>query len=109
MVLASLLSSSLMAPLVTFVTLFGTCALNFISMELEDPFGEDDNDLPLAHFQAEMNNCLLMLLHPNTDIIAGVSDQCIMNFYDLQNTVTVHDALSMTACDSDENSGGRTR
>ena len=26
-------------------------ALNFISIELENPFGLDANDLPLAHFQ----------------------------------------------------------
>ena len=31
--------------------------LNFIGVELENPFGQDDNDLPLDHFQDEMNNC----------------------------------------------------
>ena len=27
------------------------CCLNFIGVELENPFGRDDNDLPLEHFQ----------------------------------------------------------
>ena len=26
-------------------------------MELENPFGLDANDLPLEHFQQEMNDC----------------------------------------------------
>ena len=27
------------------------CCLNYIGVELENPFGRDDNDLPLKHFQ----------------------------------------------------------
>ena len=42
-------------------------------MELENPFGLDDNDLPLDHFQQEMNSCLLMLLHENSDLITATS------------------------------------
>mmetsp|Transcript_21914 Transcript_21914/g.62916 ORF Transcript_21914/g.62916 Transcript_21914/m.62916 type:complete len:548 (+) Transcript_21914:71-1714(+) len=72
--------SLVIAPILAFIPVFGSHALNFISIQLEDPFGADDNDLPLSHFQAEMNNCLLMLLHPRTDIIADVSDGCIMDF-----------------------------
>lgn len=61
-IVAVLLNSLVFAPMVTFVQIFGLHAMNLISMQLEDPFGEDANDLPLAHFQAEMNNCLLMLV-----------------------------------------------
>ncbi|CAJ1344315.1 unnamed protein product [Effrenium voratum] len=68
------------APLITFITVFGMFALNFISMELENPFGLDANDLPLAHFQKEMNDCLLMLLHPNTDLVAGLAPAVKMDF-----------------------------
>lgn len=89
MVLASLLSSLVLTPLITFVALFGTHAINFIAIELENPFGEDDNDLPLAHFQAEMNSCLLMLLHYDTDIIAGTSPECIMDFDTLKQSMTL--------------------
>jgi len=88
-VVSAVIDHLVWAPILAFVPVFGAHAINFIAIELEDPFGEDDNDLPLAHFQAEMNNCLLMLLHPNTDIIAGVSDNCITDFEELKSTVCV--------------------
>merc|ERR1719199_1359659 len=75
--------SKVLAALFTFIPIFGMYALNFIASELENPFGIDSNDLPLSHFQDEMNSCLLMLLHPNTDMIASVSPQCVMKFEDL--------------------------
>lgn len=53
----------------------GMFALNFISIELENPFGLDANDLPLTHFQKEMNDCLLMLLHLNTDLVSGLASR----------------------------------
>jgi len=34
-----------------------------------------------------MNNCLMMLLHPNTDLIATVSDRCEMDFHKLREQV----------------------
>merc|ERR1712194_930154 len=39
------------------------------------------------HFQEEMNSCLLMLLHPNTDLIATVSPNCIFDFGSLQHAM----------------------
>jgi len=87
MIVSSLLGHVVLAPLVTFVSIFGTHSLNFISAELEDPFGDDDNDLPLGHFQAEMNRCLLMLLHYDTDIVARTSPDCITDFEQLKQTM----------------------
>merc|ERR1719230_599445 len=72
--------SKVLASLFTFIPIFGMYSLNFIALELEDPFGTDANDLPLSNFQFEMNNCLLMLLHDNTDMIAGTSERCIKDF-----------------------------
>lgn len=80
--------SKILAALFTFVPIFGMYCLNFIAGELENPFGVDDNDLPLGRFQDEMNSCLLMLLHPNTDMIAGTSSRCITSFDDLLEAVT---------------------
>lgn len=54
------------------IPIFGMSCLNFIGVELENPFGQDDNDLPLDHFQGEMNNCLLMLLHSSADLLPDV-------------------------------------
>jgi len=81
MMISSVVQSKVFAPLFTLVPLFGMFALNFIGVELENPFGDDDNDLPLDHFQAEMNKCLLMLLQENADLIPGVSpSRCIAEF-----------------------------
>jgi len=83
LMISQALRSKVLAALFTFVPVFGMYSLNFIAAELEDPFGTDDNDLPLSHFQEEMNSCLLMLLHPSTDLIAGVSPHCILDFEQL--------------------------
>jgi hypothetical protein len=93
--IATTVKSLVVAPVLTFVFVFGMFALNFISMELEDPFGEDDNDLPLAHFQAEMNNCLMMLLHHKNDMIAGVSSRCVMDFNKLKDAVSTTTTMHM--------------
>merc|ERR1712176_765428 len=69
LVVSCLLTSKIVAVLYTFVPICGMFSLNYIAIELENPFGTDDNDLPVAHFQTEMNQCLLMLLHDNTDMI----------------------------------------
>merc|ERR1719410_2293258 len=87
MMMSTLLTNPFTASILTFVILFGVFSLNFIAIELENPFGKDDNDLPLEHFQTEMNSCLLMLLHYNTDIIADTSSTCIVDFHELKATV----------------------
>lgn len=85
LMISCLISSKVIAPLFAFVPIFGMFSLNFIGVELENPFGNDDNDLPLDHFQTEMNKCLLMLLEDNADLIAGVSQtRCIRKFKDLK-------------------------
>lgn len=83
LMMCSIIKSKVMATLMTGVVITGMFSLNFIAVELENPFGTDDNDLPMEHFQEEMNLCLLMLLHENTDMISGISPQCITNFLDL--------------------------
>eukprot|EP00927_Polykrikos_kofoidii_P071890 TRINITY_DN6808_c1_g1_i1.p1 TRINITY_DN6808_c1_g1~~TRINITY_DN6808_c1_g1_i1.p1 ORF type:complete len:648 (-),score=75.50 TRINITY_DN6808_c1_g1_i1:83-2026(-) len=59
---AAVIKSLVGAPIVTFLPLFGMWSVTFISGELEQPFGQDPNDLPLTELQFEMNNSLLMLL-----------------------------------------------
>merc|ERR1712048_898572 len=44
-VLSTLMQSPIMAFIVTFLPVFAAASLNYISMELENPFGKDDNDL----------------------------------------------------------------
>merc|ERR1719240_1523562 len=83
--MSTVVRSRILGPLVTFVPIFGILGLVFIGIQLENPFGSDDNDLPLEHFQHEMNSCLLMLLHPDTDLIAGLDEErCKYEFLTLE-------------------------
>ncbi|CAK9058555.1 Hypothetical protein SCF082_LOCUS31188 [Durusdinium trenchii] len=79
------------APILTFLAVFSMFALNFISIELENPFGLDANDLPLSEFQKEMNDCLLMLLHPNTDLVSGLDPKGITSFKQLYEEINPSD------------------
>merc|ERR1711972_670921 len=40
--------------------------VNYIAAEIESPFGDDPNDLPLQALQKDMNKSLWVLLHPKT-------------------------------------------
>lgn len=88
LMLSTLIFNKFLIALFTFVPMFGMCCMNYIAIELENPFGLDPNDLPLGHFQTEMNSCLLLLLHPNTDIIASVGRGCIKDFEVLFSQIT---------------------
>lgn len=93
MIITAVVKSKVLAAAVSFIPMFGLYSLNFIAIELENPFGTDDNDLPMSHFQTEMNGCLLMLLHDNTDMIAGTSDRAVIDFYELLGTMrNAHDS-----------------
>mmetsp|Transcript_26328 Transcript_26328/g.71547 ORF Transcript_26328/g.71547 Transcript_26328/m.71547 type:complete len:455 (-) Transcript_26328:91-1455(-) len=99
--MASLIrGSKLFAAICSFVPVFGTFSLNFVARQLEHPFGHDDNDLPLFHFQTEMNSSLLMLLHDKADHVSQPSPQCVRDFQILK-TVGVasrrHSLCSMDA------------
>jgi len=83
MMITVVIRTKFFAALITFVVIFGMFGVNFIASELENPFGSDQNDLPLAHFQNEMNNSLLMLLNPKTDHVATTAKKCVMQFEDL--------------------------
>merc|ERR1740121_1334591 len=72
------------AAIFTFLPTFGMFSLNLIGMELENPFGADDNDLPLSNFQHEMNSSLLMFLETHADICPGISEtRCEYDFQTL--------------------------
>eukprot|EP00928_Gymnodinium_smaydae_P099801 TRINITY_DN9627_c0_g1_i2.p1 TRINITY_DN9627_c0_g1~~TRINITY_DN9627_c0_g1_i2.p1 ORF type:complete len:464 (-),score=70.82 TRINITY_DN9627_c0_g1_i2:22-1413(-) len=78
------------AALFSFVPAWGLYCLLIVSQELENPFGTDDNDLPLRRFQDEMNCCLMMLLHPKLDLVVGVSPACEKLFSNLYDVFTQH-------------------
>jgi len=71
------------AGILSFIPLFGMYGVNLVAIELEMPFGMDDNDLPLSTFQKEMNETLLMLMHEMTDHLPQTSSDCRTSFEDL--------------------------
>lgn len=75
-VITSLVKWKPMAMLLTFLPLWVLAGMNQISIELENPFGDDDNDLPLEHFQLDMDRTMCMLLHPRSDILVKLNDAC---------------------------------
>eukprot|EP00913_Durusdinium_trenchii_P028632 g26853.t1 len=78
----SIFTQPALCVIFSFIPIFGMSCLNFIGVELENPFGQDDNDLPLDHFQDEMNNCLLMLLHSSADLLPDVDSMRCMTDVD---------------------------
>jgi putative membrane protein len=71
----------------TFFPVFGTFCLHYIAEELEMPFGDDSNDLPIAHFQEEMNSSLMMLIHYNADHVAKTSSRAEMEWEGLVGSI----------------------
>lgn len=100
LMMCSIIRSKILATAMTMIIITGMFSLNFISVELENPFGTDDNDLPMEHFQDEMNLCLLMLLHEHTDMIPSISHECITDFPSLISS------MDMFRNESDSGSGG---
>jgi len=94
LMLSAFITSRVLLPLTAFLPIFGFFSMNYIAIQLENPFGDDENDLPLENFQHEMNSGLLMLLHPKTDIIVCTSPQCVMDFSRLLETVGVTQKMS---------------
>jgi putative membrane protein len=108
-----------------FISVFSMCALNLIAQEIENPFGDDANDLHIDHAQHEMNDALLLLLSdaalmvPNYSTVARLtscSDTHRLSVYmpltktssrPIAGTVssdTVHQRSSRTSYVSDRNS-----
>eukprot|EP00928_Gymnodinium_smaydae_P003227 TRINITY_DN11153_c0_g1_i1.p1 TRINITY_DN11153_c0_g1~~TRINITY_DN11153_c0_g1_i1.p1 ORF type:complete len:346 (+),score=35.03 TRINITY_DN11153_c0_g1_i1:75-1112(+) len=54
------------AFLYALVSTFSVWSINFIAIEIEAPFGTDDNDLPLESLQESFNDSLVTLLQPQT-------------------------------------------
>eukprot|EP00747_Dinoflagellata_sp_TGD_P129851 gnl/TRDRNA2_/TRDRNA2_174750_c1_seq2.p1 gnl/TRDRNA2_/TRDRNA2_174750_c1~~gnl/TRDRNA2_/TRDRNA2_174750_c1_seq2.p1 ORF type:complete len:517 (+),score=63.43 gnl/TRDRNA2_/TRDRNA2_174750_c1_seq2:84-1634(+) len=52
------------AGLLVFLQVFVLWSLTFIAKELEQPFGDDDDDLNVEEVQKNLNARLLLLLHP---------------------------------------------
>merc|ERR1712232_1473391 len=57
-----------LASIFSFVITLSFWGINTIAVELEQPFGDDDNDLPLIDMQSDLNQSLQDLLNPRATI-----------------------------------------
>lgn len=58
------IKSTVWAAVLSFLVTSGFWSLLYIAAEIDQPFGDDTNDLPLRDMQREMNQSLITLLHP---------------------------------------------
>mmetsp|Transcript_58776 Transcript_58776/g.140089 ORF Transcript_58776/g.140089 Transcript_58776/m.140089 type:complete len:611 (-) Transcript_58776:187-2019(-) len=63
---SALTDSIVLAASGSFLAVFLSCSMNLIASEIELPFGDDANDLPLGEMQQAMNASLLTLMHWRT-------------------------------------------
>lgn len=61
--MANIMHNPVWVVFMTFAAVSGYVSLNEVAQELEDPFGDDANDLPLQSYQKTINNRLLQLLY----------------------------------------------
>lgn len=60
--LASMLLDSYLASALSFIVVFFLWCINFIALQLEFPFGNGENDLPMQQFQTDWNKSVGTLL-----------------------------------------------
>jgi len=63
---ALILKSAFWSAVFTFITTFALWGTNYIAAEIENPFGDDPNDLPLGIMQEDFNQSLWLLLNKHT-------------------------------------------
>eukprot|EP00929_Paragymnodinium_shiwhaense_P078589 TRINITY_DN40757_c0_g1_i2.p1 TRINITY_DN40757_c0_g1~~TRINITY_DN40757_c0_g1_i2.p1 ORF type:complete len:624 (+),score=88.57 TRINITY_DN40757_c0_g1_i2:106-1977(+) len=71
-------SSPIWAAVLSFVQVFILWTLHLISVEIQNPFGTDANDLDQVGLHLEMNQHLLLLLKPSTLTTPTLSKQAII-------------------------------
>eukprot|EP00746_Dinoflagellata_sp_MGD_P022754 gnl/MRDRNA2_/MRDRNA2_15326_c0_seq1.p1 gnl/MRDRNA2_/MRDRNA2_15326_c0~~gnl/MRDRNA2_/MRDRNA2_15326_c0_seq1.p1 ORF type:complete len:536 (+),score=90.38 gnl/MRDRNA2_/MRDRNA2_15326_c0_seq1:148-1755(+) len=67
-----------------FVPVFCFWCINFIAAEIENPFGDDVNDLPIQEMQESMNKALLLLLDSRTCRVPTLSSSAVKHFQNLK-------------------------
>lgn len=86
--MAAIIINRYWACIFTGVPVAGLFALNYIARELEMPFGDDPNDLPIDEFQEHMNRSLLMLIREESDHIVKPSTKCMRSYDEVKASTT---------------------
>lgn len=70
-------SSMITAAIFTFVQVCVLWALNLIAVEIENPFGSDDNDLDYLQMQVELNRQLVMLASKSASALPSLVTESV--------------------------------
>jgi putative membrane protein len=92
----------------TLIPVWALWSLNAIARELEMPFGDDPNDLPLFDFHEHMNTSLLMLIREETDLVPSIDlTTCHFEFKEMKKHIIgnrpkdfVREESAQSACSS---------
>jgi len=80
------------SAVITFVSVLPVWAINLIAGELEQPFGDDKNDLPLSKMHIEMNRGLLMLLDQRAQRVPRLKRKAARDIQLLAEPASYHSA-----------------
>lgn len=67
----------------TFISIVCMKGIDMIAIELENPFGDDPNDLPIATMHAAVNRDLTLLVNPETWTIPQLLETAVMSYDEL--------------------------
>lgn len=87
------------SAIIAFLVVFSYWSVYYISLEMEMPFGDDCNDLPLQEMQGDMNKSLIALLDPEAQEVPAFDynpeehDQLRTNLIDFDRTLVPPDPL----------------
>ena len=73
------MDSLMWAGVLSFLVIMAFWSINFIAIELEMPFGDDLNDLPLLDLQRDYNLSIISLMDKRATVhrISSTSQRCI--------------------------------
>merc|ERR1719245_2715289 len=78
----------------TFISVVCMKGLDVTAIELENPFGDDPNDLPIFQMHHSMNRDLTLLVNPKTWTIPRLLPTALIKYEDLV-TMNKEDRLSL--------------
>lgn len=82
--------SAALAAIGGFCVTFAIWCLVYIALELDQPFGDDHNDLPLVLLQQDFNRSLLDLLHPLAQSLPNYVPTMTETVVESSNQVLMH-------------------
>jgi len=83
-VICSIIASHwIWAGVLCFIMVISGWSINFIAAEIEQPFQDDANDLPMLNFQVEMNKALMLLLDHRMHVCPALHEDAPRDIHEI--------------------------